>query len=200
MSAGSTEPRVAIVGTAGRGDDTARMSLALHEAMLLDAGERIVRCWGRPVHLISGGAAWADHVAVGLYLYGLASKLTLYLPAPLDVQTGRFAEHGGWPDVGRTANYYHDIFRRMTGIDGRAQIREAQARGAELDTGPGGFKARNMKVAHGCTELWAYTWGQGAEPKDGGTAHTWGATARQRKPVLHVSLWGLASALGIKVG
>ena len=191
MSASLTDPQIAIVGTAGRGDDTVRMSLALYEAMLLDAGERIVRCWNRPVPLISGGAAWADHVAVGLFLCGLASQLTLYLPAPMDVQTGRFAEHGGWPDVGRTANYYHDIFQRMTGIDGRAQIRQAQVRGAVLDTGPGGFKARNMKVATACTELWAYTWGYGTEPKDGGTAHTWHATVKRRKPVLHVPLWGL---------
>jgi hypothetical protein len=33
---------------------------------------------------ISGGAAWADHIAVELYRLGHLSQLMLHLPAPID--------------------------------------------------------------------------------------------------------------------
>src|SRR3546814_19208067 len=64
--------RIAIVGTAGRTNDASRVSLEAWNAMLADARRqiatlkwRVFEC--RAISLVSGGAAWADHLAVALY-------------------------------------------------------------------------------------------------------------------------------------
>jgi len=59
---------LAVIGTAGR-DRSPLLSVALWEAMKVDLRARI-----EPADaLISGGAAWADHLAVHAYLSGWCS-------------------------------------------------------------------------------------------------------------------------------
>lgn len=64
---------VAIVGSAGRGDDGNKLTKDLFDKMSATAEEIIVSAfWLNPadVVLVSGGAAFADHVAVRLFLDG----------------------------------------------------------------------------------------------------------------------------------
>jgi hypothetical protein len=172
------------------------MSLAVYERMI-QAAKAVVKATGS-THLVSGGAAWADHVAVALVASGTvpAENLTLHLPAAM-TQTGydEATRDGG------IANFYHRLFRQTAGIHGLAEIRAVISAGAIVQVNPGGFKARNSDVAHDSTALLAFTFGTG-EPwraivhknvdprtaglKDGGTADTWAKCQAQTK--IHVSL------------
>ncbi len=58
--------RVAIIGTAGRG--VATMTKQLFDSMVIEAKSVINSLALTEVELISGGAAWSDHVAVALFL------------------------------------------------------------------------------------------------------------------------------------
>ncbi|ACS44098.1 hypothetical protein [Methylorubrum extorquens] len=194
---------LAVIGTAGRGTDADRLSAELYDAMYartLDA----MRTWGIR-SLVSGGAAWADHLAVRAFLEGEADALRLFLPARFE--RGRFG--GTAPnDVARTANRYHDAFSRMLGIDTLGQVAKAIDRGAAASV-HAGFKTRNIEVAYEATHMLAFTFGAGRGPvamteadegfasafeaglKDGGTAHCWSCTSRADAK-LHVDLFWLA--------
>lgn len=187
--------RVAIIGTAGRDKDkTAQMTKAMWGAMLADAKSKL-----QPGDsLVSGGAAWADHLAVRLFLDGAAKGLVLHLPAPLG-DDGRFVgpgiDQGG--SAASAANYYHQLFQRSTGVDGFKDIAEAIRRGATVTVEPeapgyGAMNARNRKVAFGCDAVIAYTWGQGDEPADGGTKQTWDMAAEVDRT--HVPMAGLVGS------
>lgn len=193
---------LAVIGTAGRGTDAARMCLPLYEAMYART-IAAMRDWNVRA-LVSGGAAWADHLAVRAFLEGEADTLRLFLPARFD--GARFA--GPPADAARTANHYHAEFSRLTGIDTLAQIREAERKGATVSS-HAGFKTRNLEVAAVATHVLAFTFGAGREPsavapddeafgsafeaglKDGGTAHTWSQTWKADAK-LHVDLGWLA--------
>jgi DNA helicase-2/ATP-dependent DNA helicase PcrA len=184
-AARATGRRVAIIGTAGR--DKARatdMNADLWLKMLADAREHVT-----PSDvLVSGGAAWADHLAVELFLEGRVAGLKLHLPAPLNA-SGRF--EGGYGTSGGAANYYHDRFRQATGIDSLARLVQATAQGASfteepLANGYAAMAARNRKVAQECNSLLAYTWGPADVPEDGGTRQTWDLA--QHAARLHVRL------------
>jgi len=174
--------RYAIIGTAGR-DKTKPMTLALWVWMLNKAKSLIPR----DAHLVSGGAAWADHIAVALLLEGYTDRLTLHLPAPFDPVHNRFSGPTG--SSASAANYYHALFSDTCGFDSRAQIAEAATWGGcdgSFEDLPGyqGMFARNMKVAQ-CEALLAFTFGEGREPADGGTKNTWLQCKGER---MHVSL------------
>jgi DNA helicase-2/ATP-dependent DNA helicase PcrA len=180
--------RLAIIGTAGRDKDKP-MTAALWDSMILDAGKRV-----RPTDtLVSGGAAWADHVAVKLFLSGAAKSLVLHLPAK--IVDGKFmgAERNS---AGSAANYYHGLFKRITGVDGLREIETAIARGAQVTFEPdapgyGAMYARNKKVAEGSDAVLAYTFGDGDVPTDGGTKNTWDVAKSTDK--VHVSLGTIGS-------
>lgn len=175
--------RIAVIGTAGR-DKTQPMDLSLWQAMAADLRERVAP----DDTLISGGAAWADHLAVHAFLQGWVAQLELYLPAPF--KDSRF--QGPHSSSASAANYYHEKFRRETGVDGLQQLAEAISRGAVVDEAPpspgySGFYSRNKKVALGCDAALAYTFGPGDEPADGGTLITWKQISGRKQ---HVSLVG----------
>lgn len=184
---------IAIIGTAGR--DRARavqMDRELYFAMYADAASRIEAIAQKlPIRLISGGAAWADHLSVNLYLKGLATLLVLHFPARFLPDVPGYEEQGGRYDAGRTSNYYHGLFTRAIAHDSLGDIRDALAKGAESHSG-GGFHARNRQVAAEAEWLLAYTWGSGSEPADGGTLHTWRASRIPDCRRTHVPLDTLA--------
>ena len=173
--------QIAIVGTAGR-DHTMPLTPELWDWMLDDASRRVpVGC-----DLVSGGAAWADHLAVALFLCGHAKSLTLYLPARF-----AFGKFVGYGKCASSANFHHANFSRIIGQDSLAQLQEAiDTIGCRVEYAeqqlPGfqGFFERNLKVAQS-ENLIAYTFGTGLVPADGGTKHTWDNCKNHK---VHVSL------------
>jgi len=167
---------IAIIGTAGR-DKTKPMRLPLYMWMLGDVYQRVPK----GAHVKSGGAAWADHLSVSLFLFGHAGEITLHLPAPF--VNGRFVD-SGFKSAGSAANYYHGLFSQIIGRDTLGQIAQViemgQVQGNRFvhiecepaSPGIGGMFARNSKVAV-ADEMLAYTFGKGDIPADGGTLDTW---------------------------
>lgn len=164
-----------IVGSAGRKEDESRISKHHFEAMCLVACTLIdqFKESNYPITtLVSGGAAFADHVAVKLFLDKKILKLKLFLPC--EWESGSFKDNGSkyfTKNPGGIANHYHRKFQSATGINSLSQIQIAKIEGAELIPVIKGFHARNALVAKS-DFLLACTFGNGAEVKDGGTAHT----------------------------
>jgi hypothetical protein len=190
--------RVAIIGTAGGGADANRLTRDLYRLMYKDTLRRL-RAWStdppREVDLVSGGAAWSDHLAVSLWLDGQARSLVLCLPAPF--VAGRFQD----TPAGRRTNQLHRAFSAVMGASTLEGIQRALERGAAASTvttcAPGhkpsaSFLARNLLVGR-CDAVLAYSWGARTDfPGDRGTIHTWThATAPADKKV-HVRIQDLA--------
>jgi hypothetical protein len=169
------EITLAIVGTAGRKEDAKRLTRKHFEAMCLVASgllEQINEINYPITHLVSGGAAWADHVAVKLFLDKKVSNLRLYIPA--EWEDGKFHDTGErdpHKNPGGTANYFHKQFQQNAAINGLSDIQIAKAHGAELYCCKGGFHGRNAMVAKSDFIL-ACTFGDGHMVKEGGTADT----------------------------
>lgn len=177
----------AIIGTAGRGDDAKRLSKAHYDAMCIVA-EGLIDQFGEnnyPITtLVSGGAAWADHVAVNLFLKKKVPRLRLFLPCEWNdgqfktkaaiVSNGDSLENNHWVsnmDTGQILNDYHKKFFNRTRIHSLSEIQSAKSNGAELYPCRGGFYGRNAMVAKSDFVL-AMTFGNKHEVKDGGTADT----------------------------
>lgn len=195
------EKSLAVIGSAGRQTDAGRMTRSLYAAMCAQARAMVhdhdVRC------LVSGGAAFADHVAVTLFLEGSVPELVLYLPAAWDDEGCRYADRGD----GRAANFYHSGFMRKTGVHGLREIAQAGSAGAKIVIGRG-FKQRNTQVADSASMVLAFTFGDGSATRDwpgdtpaivaglkpGGTADTW-AKASSTTAKRHVDLGLLERSL-----
>ena len=147
--------------------------------------------------VVSGGAAWADHVAVRLYTTGKIKKLVLFLPAEL-IDTVGMTGVGNAQAVFRsraprgtksstaawTANNYHKIFSEKIGVDTLDEMLKAIEKGS-LDgsvdvhvSSPDSqdpFKDRNTEVAKAAKDgLIAFTdVNEDGSPIDGGTSDTW---------------------------
>ena len=194
----STQKTLAIIGTAGRKDDASRLTLAHYRAMCVLA-KQIMADHGA-TKLISGGAAWADHVAVTIALEGAIPlpDLTLYLPAPFS-RTAGFDRRS---KDGSTAVYYHQTFKTRTRINYVHDFDKAIEGGAVVKVNLDGFFARNAEVAAAADIVLAFTFGKGAPwlpavfpagtraseagLKDGGTAHTFDRSRAACK--IHVTL------------
>lgn len=163
--------RLGIIGTAGRMEDGPKLTLDKWNEM-----KRIIAKFIKDrkiVHVISGGAAFSDHLAVGLYIAHLVEKLDLALPCKFDMDNVQFFDTGefsAWNNPGGTSNFYHKYFSRTANIDSLAQIKAAIEKGASVSIEPG-FKARNSLIAQ-ADELIAFTFGNKNVAKDGGTADT----------------------------
>ncbi len=155
---------LALIGTAGRGDDAKHLTAA-HWRMMTCIAQSVACALGVD-HLVSGGSAWADAVAVDLFLGGHVKRLTLHLPARFENGVFEFT-----PD-GNRLNALHLMAERATRVDHLAQIRVAIEMGAEVHVNPGGFKARNTDVANDGNGLLAFTFSGGRDVADGGTADT----------------------------
>lgn len=191
----STGRRVAVIGTAGR-DKEKPMTGSLWQAMLEDARSRVTP----EDTLVSGGAAWADHLAVRLFLDGSVGHLVLHLPAPLENGAYQGPERNS---SGSAANYYHGLFKRITGADGLKEIETAIARGAMVTCEPaapgyGAMHARNRKVAQGSNAMLAYTFCADGTPADGGTKGTWDQSTLASSQKIHVDLGTLVKPDAMK--
>jgi hypothetical protein len=187
--------RIAIIGTAGRKEDAAKITKELFQNMVNKAEDIITKEWNfswEQVDLLSGGAAVSDHVAVILYLKHVQDGTQLTLELPCDFDDGRFIDTGRYDYIsnpGRTSNYYHDKFSKIMQGSSLLQIQTALDIGAS-STISQGFFDRNTKVAKKSTHIIAFTFGDGKVPKDGGTKFTWDCAKNIVKK--HVPLSDLA--------
>jgi len=127
------------------------------------------------IHLISGGAAWCDHIAIYLYLKHLDSHLTLHFPCKWDSTQKRFINNGQshWAaNPGKLANSYHRSFTQKISEDTLGQIQLAIDKGAIIYDHYKGFHDRNSAVGKS-QHMIAFSFSQTNEPTDGGTSHTW---------------------------
>jgi hypothetical protein len=176
---------IAVIGTAGRYEDGDKLSIQKYEEMnsIVEKLAAKLQKESNSVVLVSGGAAWADHVAVNVFNKGLASKLRLHLPCAFDASVPEFEDAGveDWmTNPGRISNLYHRKFSQKIGQDSLKQISDAIDLGAEIVIG-GGFHERNTRIAKDATHLIAFTFGSGDTLKDGGTADTLGKYLKLRK-------------------
>jgi hypothetical protein len=137
---------LAIIGTAGRREDGDKLT-QLHLINMVLAAQHIINLH-TITHLVSGGAAWADHTAV--LILGLTK--TIILPAaPRDL---------------KVCQYYHTRFSHIVGRNTWNEV---------LECAPqyhGTFNYRNTMVANAATTFLACTFGNKGKCKDGGTADT----------------------------
>lgn len=160
--------RIAIIGTAGRSRKDS-LTKELFRKMVAAVENEITP----DAILVSGGAAWADHVAVELFLQGKCAGLELYLPCEHD--GFQFVDNGDghWArNPGRLANKYHKYFSFVLGVDTLGAIDQALNQGA-VKRVYNGFHARNTLVATTCDKLVALTWATSDTEIEGGTKDTW---------------------------
>lgn len=196
--------KMAIIGTAGRGSAITRLDKKVYNTMVAYAIKYANELGISPedLVLVSGGAAWADHVAVSIFLHGrgdndkpqVCKGLELHLPAPFLMDPAAYEN----TQCGRTANGYHRQFAKKVTGDGRRSlsgIKKAISLGAQVTVydGPGysPFFTRNSEVAKADIVL-AYTFGVGDAPQDGGTKDTWNKAVKNGcKTMRHMSLAAL---------
>jgi hypothetical protein len=196
---------IGIIGSAGRGDTGAKWNRDVYYAALRKIRELLPP--GEYVHLHSGGAAWADHLAVSTFLAQGVNALTLHLPCPFYV-AGQDPPSGwtegpvpGFQDnsernfitnPGGTLNYYHRRFSAVIEGNSLAGISKAVNQGATLKDEPyrwakgNRLLARNLGIGANLDMLIAFTWGPGSRPADGGTAHCWDHSNCKNK--IHIPL------------
>ena len=179
--------KLAIIGTAGRNEDSVRLASnpKHYYTRMLDCARYVAKLVGADT-LVSGGAAWADFSAIALYLedptrYGLI----LHVPESLCIDASKgtvFLDTGelNWRlNPGGTANHYLRQFAEQCAPfmgDGFPYKQYGQIRSdSRVPKGlTRGFKERNFEVAK-ADHCLAMTFGNKAQLKDGGTAHTMSA-------------------------
>lgn len=166
-----------IIGTAGRKDDKDKLNISKYQTMVSSSRKLIdnLTASGEKLNtLVSGGAAYADHVAINLFNEKNINNLLLFLPCEFDLTRKQFKDTGQFDYVnnpGGTANYYHRLFSKAVRIDSLKEIATAIQNGTKVEV-IHGFKNRNTYVAENSDFLFAITFGNKNKVKDGGTADT----------------------------
>ena len=178
--------KVALIGTAGRKEDSTKLNRKLYQKILEDVRNRL-NLIREPVHLLSGGAAYMDHLAVLAYLRDFPNVESFEIFFPCKWDNG-FEEN----KTGGISKWYHEKFSlkmggaKTTSIE---QIQKAINKGATYTEGKG-FHARNIPVGK-ADYILAYTFGDSLyEPKDGGTNHTWNKSKAPIKIHVPITLIG----------
>ena len=159
--------RVAIIGTAGRDGDLTNDSFERMNSLAICAIQELGYT-PKDVILVSGGAPWADHVAVSLFLDGKVAGLELKLPGRIVESKKCFSsqplEGSTRPRDCRTLTSYHAKFtkkfempllagrERLQAFDSIGQIQEAIDNGATMAEFDGYF-ARNKEIATECDAM-----------------------------------------------
>lgn len=178
---------VGIIGSAGRKQKDRQCLTKLAYKRMCTEAERIITDefkldWSH-VTLVSGGAAWSDHVAVTLFEKHKTCKLQLFFPC--EFKNNVFVSNS-------TANQYHAQFSRVMDMNSRLQLTTAMGKqGCEVDMTSQGFLDRNTRIAKKSQFMIAFT-RNGAEPNDGGTGNTWSKCTMDITQRRVVSISGLA--------
>ena len=175
--------KIAVIGTAGRKGSHRQLDSRIVDRMV----ETVLSHCDENTTIVTGGAAWADHAGVLAALKNSLS-LELYLPDYWDSEKKKFHDTGenNWQrNPGGTANHFHVLQMRQTGKRSLSELDEAIQRDATKTEVHFGFFARNLKVAENADMVIAFTFGEGDEPADGGTKHTWTAAKNMGKNCVH---------------
>jgi hypothetical protein len=122
-----------IIGTAGRKEDRFKLNRANYSEAL-KAGKKVME-QVKADALVSGGAAYIDHIAVRLFLRGFVKSFTLHLPCKWDKKACEFKDSGVVDyrtNPGGTANHYHRKFSATVGINSLLDIQNAIDAGAKV--------------------------------------------------------------------
>jgi hypothetical protein len=175
-----------IIGTAGRSRAKVYLNKRTWEAMCKKAESyieaNISDDWSK-THLISGGAAWSDHIAVNLYFKHPESTLTLHLPCKWDTENCQYIDNGKqhWAaNPGKVSNKYHGEFSTKIKENTLEQIQNAVNQGANIIDTYSGFHDRNLPVGNS-DHLLAFTFSSKSYPEDGGTKFTWDKSSCKNK-------------------
>lgn len=162
---------LAVIGTAGRGEDGPRLT-GEHWLQMLMVVRKVIDL-ENATDLVSGGAAWADY---SVAMYTDEMPVQLYLPE--------------YEKDLRTAEWYHDKFNVVLNQDGRLSQYHTWKEVLALPNNiyHKGFKDRNSKVAGAADVFLAMTFGEGAKVKDGGTADTVAKMLKRGIPGYHFDL------------
>ena len=200
---------IGIIGSAGRGSDGAKWTPRIYKNCFKYLDN--VALADVPIadrQLVSGGASWADHLAVSLFLSGKAGGLDIHMPCQFHLDEeqnwmwSRKLSIPGYADTGvrdfkinpgGTLNYYHRLFSDKMQANTMAGIALAAYKGANLHVhypmrvGDSPLHHRNLIVGRGLERLYAFTWGEDpTTPADGGTKHCWDhASGRKQHIPLH---------------
>lgn len=181
----------------------ALLSGAIYQEMVDIALDTIQNTFGldpKQCDLISGGAAWSDHVAVTLFNRGNVHGLTIYAPCPFS--GNKFVDNHQSKDwrenPGYISNVYHGKFSTKIGGNTLGEIHTAQTKGAVIDARYHGFHKRDGVIASTATHMIAFSWSDSGAPADGGTIYTWN---RCHLPLathkIHINLKEICERLGI---
>ena len=172
--------RLAIVGTSGRNPSDLKMLSINHMKWMADNVkcyiEHVLKTTPDNIILVSGGSAWADHVAIQLYLEKIFGGLELYLPSKFDPKQKKYVN----THEGRTLNILHANCQEKTGYDVFTELTSVASSPKVKITIKRGFLARNTLVAKNSDHLIAFTFSKDV-PTEGGTLHTWQKVLHQNK-------------------
>lgn len=171
--------KIGVIGSAGRKDDSRLLNRTVYDMMYGTLIADLMNFKGAELTLVSGGAAYADHLAVRTFLEQPIPISALHLHLPSEFKNSKFNPNDR---DGSTANFYHKQMERVTAIDSLLQLQLAIDKGAVVSVS-NGFLARNLLVGK-VDVLIAFTFGRSSGTyssgtaelsglKDGGTAHTW---------------------------
>jgi len=173
--------RLAIIGSTGRSTvDHQQWNENTFEAAIASIQYLLEQVWKiSPEHvtLVSGGSAWAQHVAVGLFLrqhiaasivegdplpsvsisdVPVFAGLELHFPCGWDGRTGKFSEET-WQ--GRQLNLRHDVCSSSLHHSTHLDLRSVRAfPGCRFIVHPGKFQTRNHSLVSTCTHLVSFQW------------------------------------------
>ncbi len=177
---------LAIIGTAGRKEDASRLAAnpKHYYTRMLDCARYVAKLVGADT-LVSGGAAWADFMAIALFLESPDQyRLMLELPENLDISSEHkrvYRDTGemDWrTNPGGTSNHYLRQFSKQChSFKGPffpwVEYDKVASHPVVIRTVTRGFKERNCEVAK-ANHCLAMTFGEGPKLKDGGTMNTMG--------------------------
>lgn len=169
--------KISIIGTAGRKDDADRLNKHIFKKMVKRADSYLQNMLitnnmsYKNIELVSGGAAYSDHIAVLLFLKYIDEGLRLTLHLPCKFKHGAFVGDTKTYKNAKYANNYHNNFSKKCKINSLADIQKAIDKGAKAKS-YNGFHERNDQVAK-TNYMLAFTFGTNGTPKKGGTSYTW---------------------------
>jgi hypothetical protein len=173
--------QLGIIGTTGRYDNDKKRLEKKHLTWILhqveDYIENILLIDKKNIILISGGAAWTDHVAIQLYLSNQYAGLKLYLPSKFDVKHQQYIN----THEGRLLNALHLECQEKTGICTFKELAKAiHGKNKVNIIIKHGFFPRNTLMAKNCDHLLVFTFNHNG-PVDRDVLDIWKKTKHNNK-------------------